>query len=74
MNRVSDKHHYTQTVQTMRLILLIVCSAAVMLALMVAQPAHADRSTPPDLPGILQVPAGNQLVRIGHAVGTQDYI
>jgi Protein of unknown function (DUF3455) len=30
--------------------------------------------TPPDVPSIIQVPAGNQPFRVAHAVGTQDYV
>jgi hypothetical protein len=37
-------------------------------------PAYADDSTPPSVPGNIQVPAGNKLFLVGHAVGTQNYI
>jgi hypothetical protein len=37
-------------------------------------PAYADALTPPPVPGNIQVPAGNKLFLIGHAVGTQNYI
>ena len=36
-------------------------------------PAYADTITPP-VPGNIQVPAGNKLFLVGHAVGTQNYI
>lgn len=36
--------------------------------------AYADDSTPPNVPTILQPPAGNRLFGVGHAVGTQDYV
>ena len=37
-------------------------------------PAHADDTTPPPVPANIQVPAGNKLFLVGHAVGTQNYI
>src|SRR5215216_3964916 len=37
-------------------------------------PAYADTITPPPVPGNIQVPAGNKLFLVGHAVGTQNYI
>lgn len=37
-------------------------------------PAHADDSTPPDVPTNLQPLAGNRLFYVAHAVGTQDYV
>ena len=36
-------------------------------------PAYAD-TTPPAVPANIQVPAGNKLFLMGHAVGTQNYI
>ena len=36
--------------------------------------AHADTLTPPPVPAGLQVPAGNEVVFVGHAVGTQNYV
>ena len=59
---------------TIRRMLFLALSMALLMALMVSQPARADRSTPPNVPTIIQVPAGNQLFRVAHAVGTQDYI
>ena len=38
------------------------------------QPAYADDTTPPPVPGNIQVPAGNKLFLVGHAVGTQNYV
>jgi hypothetical protein len=38
------------------------------------RPAYADTITPPPMPGNIQVPAGNKLFLVGHAVGTQNYI
>jgi len=37
-------------------------------------PAYADDTIPPAVPGNIQVPAGNKLFLVGHAVGTQNYI
>ena len=50
--------------------------AVVALAFMVpsAGPAYADNITLPDVPGNIQVPAGNKLFLVGHAVGTQNYV
>jgi len=47
-----------------------------MLALTVSvpPPARADRIVPPDVPHVIQVPAGNRVFRAGHAIGTQDYV
>jgi hypothetical protein len=38
------------------------------------RPAYADTLTPPAVPDDIQVPAGNKLFLVGHAVGTQNYI
>ena len=54
--------------------LLLAGAAAVAFAVPSPQPAYADNGTPPDVPTILQPPAGNRLFRVSHAVGTQDYI
>jgi hypothetical protein len=40
----------------------------------VQQPAHAERVIPPDVPSDIQAPVGNRAFRVGHAVGTQNYI
>ena len=37
-------------------------------------PAYADSITPPPVPANIQVPAGNKLFLVAHAVGTQNYI
>ena len=62
--------------QTTRRILLIACATALAVAFTVSlpQPAHADRVTPPPVPADLQVPAGNKVFLVGHAVGTQNYV
>jgi hypothetical protein len=53
---------------------LLACGMVFALALMISRPARADNGTPPDVPAILQPPAGNRLFRVAHAVGTQDYV
>ena len=40
----------------------------------VLQPAHAQELKPTAVPANIQVPAGNKLFLVGHAVGTQNYI
>jgi hypothetical protein len=74
MNKDIGKNHRALANQTVRRIPFLACGIALVLALTVSQPARADRSTPPDVPTIIQVPAGNQLFRVAHAVGTQDYV
>jgi uncharacterized protein DUF3455 len=61
--------------QTTRGILLIACAAALAMALMVGlpAPAHADRVTPPAVPGNIQVTGGTPFL-VGHGVGTQNYV
>ena len=48
--------------------------AAMAFAVPSPQPAYADTITPPPVPTNIQVPAGNKLFLVGHAVGTQNYI
>jgi Protein of unknown function (DUF3455) len=74
MNTETDKIRNAWTNEIVRPILLIAFGIAFALALMVWRPARADRLPPPDVPTIIQVPAGNHLVRVAHAVGTQDYV
>jgi hypothetical protein len=38
------------------------------------RPAYADTITPPSVPDNIQVPAGNRVFMVGHAVGTQNYV
>jgi Protein of unknown function (DUF3455) len=59
-----------------RRILPMACATALALALALslAQQAHAHRITPPTVPGDLEVPPGNKAFRVGHGVGTQNYI
>lgn len=47
---------------------------AVVSLLSLLQPARADDLTPPPVPANIQVPAGNKLFLVGHAIGTQNYI
>lgn len=54
--------------------LLLAGVAALAFTVASPQTAYADDSTPPDVPATLQVPAGNRLFRISHAVGTQNYV
>jgi hypothetical protein len=53
--------------------ILLVGVAAMALAVPSPAPAYADTITPP-VPGNIQVPVGNRLFLVGHAVGTQNYI
>ena len=62
--------------RTTRRILPIACVTALAVAFTVVlpQPAHASRITPPRVPANLQVPAGNAPFLEGHGVGTQNYV
>jgi hypothetical protein len=54
---------------------VVLAGVAVMaFALPSPAPAYADTITPPPVPDDIQVPAGNKLFLVGHAVGTQNYI
>lgn len=57
-------------------ILSFVCAAALAVVSLVSslQPARAEDLKPPAVPTNIQVPAGNKLFLVGHAVGTQNYI
>ncbi len=60
-----------------RRIMLIACTTAFAVGLMVALPqsAQAQSVTPPTVPdNKLQVEAGNEAFLLGHGVGTQNYI
>lgn len=52
----------------------IVLAAVVALAFTIPSPAYADDTIPPPVPTNIQVPAGNKLFLVGHAIGTQNYI
>jgi hypothetical protein len=62
--------------QATRRILPIACAAALAVALTGSLPqrAHANRITPPLMPGNIAVPPGNKAFLEGHGVGTQNYI
>jgi hypothetical protein len=59
-------------------ILFLVSAIVLVLVLTVSQSQLAQAGsvpiTPPDVPTIIQVPAGNQPFRVAHAMGTQDYV
>jgi Protein of unknown function (DUF3455) len=52
------------------------CAVALALISTIAllQPVDAAAAPPPSVPSNIQVPAGNKLFLVGHAVGTQNYI
>jgi hypothetical protein len=62
--------------RTTRGMLPIACATALAVAFAVslAQPARAEEVTPPPVPVNLQVPPGNTVYFVGHAVGTQNYV
>src|ERR1700730_1635693 len=74
------KHNDAETAPFAPRLSPTMCLAALAVALTVLQPppACADRANPPpvppNIPDILQVPAGNKVFREGDAIGTQDYI
>ncbi len=78
MNTIIGKNRNAVSGQNMRRALLLAFGIACAFVLAVArsQPAQAGYAgvKPPEVPTIIQVPAGNQLFRVAHAVGTQDYI
>jgi hypothetical protein len=53
----------------------ITCAATLAVAFATSLPmrAYADAVTPPPVPANIQVPAGNKVFLVGHAVGTQNY-
>jgi hypothetical protein len=62
--------------RTTRRIVPTACVTALAVAFTIALPqaAGADSVTPPPVPDGLQVPAGNEGFRLGHGVGTQNYV
>lgn len=62
--------------QITRRIMLIACTTALVVGLMVSLPqlAHAQDVTPPPVPTRIQVPEGNEAFLVGHATGTQNYV
>jgi hypothetical protein len=69
-NRIALKRH------TARRILSIAGAAAFAVAftVLVSQSAHAHRIKVPSVPSDIEVPPGNKVFLVGHAVGTQNYI
>ena len=78
MNTNIGKNSNRTLSQAVRRMLFLLCGVALALVLAVgrSQPARASYAVikPPDVPTIIQVPAGNQLFRVAHAVGTQNYV
>lgn len=78
MNTNIGRKHRKASIQLMRRILFIVAGIVFTLTLTISQSQLARAGsapiTPPDVPSIIQVPAGNQPFRVAHAVGTQDYV
>ncbi len=70
------KHRIAPENQATRRILPIASAAALAVAFTVSppQPAHAREVTPPPVPDLIQVPAGNEAFLEGHGVGTQNYV
>ena len=67
----------TQVHQATRRIRLIVCVSALTAAFTISLPQAVyatGHPVPPPVPPDLQVPAGNEAFREGHAAGTQNYI
>jgi hypothetical protein len=64
--------------ERMHRMVFLLCGIALALVLAVTQSQHAQAGNspikPPDVPSIIQVPAGNQPFRVAHAVGTQNYV
>lgn len=54
--------------------MLLVIAAGLAFTVQSPRSAYADTITPPPVPGNIQVPAGNKLFLVGHAVGTQNYV
>ena len=54
--------------------ILLAAVAAMAFTLPSPGSAYADDITPPAVPDNIQVPAGNKLFLVGHAVGTQNYV
>lgn len=57
-----------------RLFITSTIALAVAFAVLLSSPGRADDEvTPPSVPSVIQVPAGNEAFLAGHAVGTQQY-
>lgn len=70
MNYIALKNQIT------RRIVLIACTTALVVGLMVSLPqlAQAQTTTPPPALDKIQVPEGNEAFLLGHATGTQNYV
>ncbi len=63
----------TRTIRLSRLLVAGVVALALSAAVGRPLSALADHVVPPTVPAALQVPVGNQVHLVGHAVGTQNY-
>jgi hypothetical protein len=63
--------------RTKLLIAMRLCSIVLLTSFVAAsasaQTSTTDRITPPPVPANIQVPEGNEVFLVGHAVGTQNY-
>ena len=69
-NRNTGHHHIARRIKHIAFI------SALGMAFMIALPhvAQAQHLTPPPVPSTLNPPEGSELLLIGHAFGTQDYV
>lgn len=78
MNTNFGKNRRIVSGERMRRMVFLLCGIAFALVLAVSQSQRAQAGKPPiqppDVPSIIQVPAGNQPFRVAHAVGTQNYV
>jgi hypothetical protein len=78
MNTSIGRNHRAVSSQMRRRMLFLMGAIIFALTLTVSQSQLAQAGsapiTPPDVPPIIQVPAGNEPFRVAHAVGTQDYV
>jgi hypothetical protein len=78
MNTNMGRKNRIVSSQLMRRILFLVGAIVFALTLTISQSQLAQAGsapiTPPDVPSIIQVPAGNRPFRVAHAIGTQDYV
>ena len=57
-------------------LMLVACAVALAAAFSapLQQPTSAAGALPPTVPTNIQVPSGNKLFLVGHAIGTQNYV
>src|SRR5262245_14893802 len=69
------KNYHTLKNQANNHTLFVACiiTLAVAFTVSLPQPSRADHITPPTVPTKIQVPTGNKVFLVGHAVGTQQY-